>query len=237
MTKESHNRLIELPDRNEITLCEAVTYFVYGKATDALQLLLDFAIEEDQAHNIKLSELLGRLQSAAYAGRMKFRGLKIGESPLNGHKDIDALYFGVGRGFNWRQDQIVNQDISDPVGEIATDWHDVHLNRNDFVALLQDLGVSVQTPPDGDTPGTRKTFSTGMPGRPTSKHLVLGMARHRLDSGDYPLTLELFSKQLAKELTRAEPEAVPMKPKTVANAVRELWRARRRPAEPAPSPD
>ena len=30
---------IELPDRQEITLCEAVTAFVYGKACDHLQRL------------------------------------------------------------------------------------------------------------------------------------------------------------------------------------------------------
>jgi hypothetical protein len=229
MAQQSHVRLIELPDRKEITLCEAVTAVVYGKACNTLWLNLDFQLEETKEHQIKANDLLGRLQSAAYAGRIKFRALKNGETHSEGHKRIDRLYFGITRTFDWRNDLIWDQDLSEPVGDSTKDWRDVHLDRQEFEALLREMGVSVQLNPAADVPGERKTFTTGMPGRPTSRHLVMELARRRLDAGDYPATLVEFSKQLADELKRAEPKATPMTPKTVGNAIRELWHAHRKP--------
>jgi hypothetical protein len=109
------------------------------------------------------------------------------------------------------------------------DWRDVHVDREDFEALLRDMGVSVQQSSEADAPGKRKTFTTGTPGRPASKHLVLPMAQRKLDDGDCPNTLIEFSRQLAKELRVAEPEAAPMTPKTISNVIRKLWQARKKP--------
>jgi hypothetical protein len=95
--------------------------------------------------------------------------------------------------------------------------------------LLRDMGVSVQQNPDADAMGKRKTFTTGTPGRPTSKHLVLPMAQRKLDDGDYPKTLIGFSSQLAEQLRIAEPGAAPMTPKTISNVIRKLWQARKKP--------
>ena len=51
--------------------------------------------------------LTGKLQSAAaYAGSVKFRGLKNGDNHSDGHKDIDRLYFSEERGFRWERDEI-----------------------------------------------------------------------------------------------------------------------------------
>ena len=236
MILESDSRPIQLPDRKAITLCEAVTAFSYGKAIDALMLMngLVYGEEPTGEQSAKAEELIGLLQRAAYAGRIKFRALKNGESPADGHKDIDHLYFSNERCFHWVCDQIWSCKLSafpDQVSRpahFAEDWYDVHLDREQFEALLRDMGVSVQQNPNDEAPGERKTFTTGMPGRPTSKHLIQELARRRLNVGDYPPTLVEFSKQLADELIRAEPKAVPMKPKTVGNAIRPLWHGRQK---------
>ena len=36
--KSSNSQVVDLPDRKEITLCEAVTALIYGKAYDLRQL-------------------------------------------------------------------------------------------------------------------------------------------------------------------------------------------------------
>ena len=92
MGHESKNNLIELPDREEITLCEAFTAFVYGRAWDAAQrhgLLfarMGLGPELTSEQSAKLNNLFERLNSAAYAGRIKFRALRNGENPADGHK-------------------------------------------------------------------------------------------------------------------------------------------------------
>ena len=74
MIREADNKQLKLPDRKEITLCEAVTAFVYGKASDVVQYMLDVEAETDE-HNARAKGLIERLHSAAYAGHIKFRGL------------------------------------------------------------------------------------------------------------------------------------------------------------------
>lgn len=227
---------IELPDRKEITLCEAVTAYVYGKARDPAQLHRDSLKEpadtglekvprrqgkKPQSRPATLSrnaeDLLERLQSAAYAGRVKFRAIREYGDPAYGYEDIDPLYFYTKPVFNWFHDVIVQ-----PGNELSTPWYFVHLDREQFVSLLIEIGVSVKQSPV-------KTDRTGMQGRPSSKHLLLPLAQRKLDDGYRPESLAAFSKQLARELAIAEPWALPMKPKTVANAVRELWRAYQKP--------
>jgi hypothetical protein len=39
MIQEADSQQIKLPDRKEITLCEAVTAVVYGKASNAVQYI------------------------------------------------------------------------------------------------------------------------------------------------------------------------------------------------------
>jgi hypothetical protein len=224
MIHQFNSRLIELPDRKEITLCEAVTAFVYGKAYDVRQLDRD-GLKEKIAEE---KDLVEHLQRAAYAGRVKFRAIKEFGEPADGYKDIDPLYFYINPLFNWSQDVIVQ-----PENESSTPWYFVHLDREQFVSLLSDMGISVkQSPdpqsPDTDVPGKRKTLTTGVAGRPTSRHLVEKMARRRLDTEDYPETLAAFSEELAKELRDAEPEAARMTAKTIKNAIGPLWRARQK---------
>ena len=68
MIHESKNKIIELPDRQEITLCEAVTAFVYGRAWNEAQRLglglvrMGIVTIEQSA---KLNNFLERLNSAA----------------------------------------------------------------------------------------------------------------------------------------------------------------------------
>jgi hypothetical protein len=208
-----------LPDRKEITLCEAVTAFVYGKACDLRQLHREGPKEQIA----KAEDLLERLHSAAYAGRVKFRAVQEGEDPANGYKDIDSLYFYIKPFFNWSQDVIFHES------EPSTVWHFVHLDREQFEALLREMGVSVQQnpnpqSPDPDVPGVRKTFTTGVAGRPSSRHLVQPEAKRRLDAGSSPETLAAFSRQLAAWLKDTEPLAAPMTARTIESAIRDLWR-------------
>jgi hypothetical protein len=77
MMHKSSGRLIELPDRKELTLCEAVTAFIYGKAYDLRQLARD--TPKEQIANAQ--DLLDRLHQAAYAGRVKFRALQESDDP------------------------------------------------------------------------------------------------------------------------------------------------------------
>ncbi len=233
MGHESKNNLIELPDREEITLCEAFTAFVYGRAWDAAQrhgLLfarMGLGPQLTSEQSAKLNNLFERLNSAAYAGRIKFRALKNVENPADGHQVIDPLYFRQQRGFDWECDRIWSRD---PESDHSTeDWYDVHLGREQFESLLQEWGVSVRQSPDAaDVEGGRKTYRTGAAGRPTSIFFVQKIAQRRLDAGDYPESLTTFSEQLAAELKDTEPEATPVTPKTIRNnaKVRELWRRR-----------
>ena len=203
-----------------MTLCEAVTAFIYGKAYDLRQLARD--TPKEQIANAQ--DLLDRLHHAVYAGRVKFRALQEGDDPATGYKDIEPLYFYINPLFHWSQDVIVHQD-----SESSTPWYFVHLDREDFVSLLRDMGVSVQQSPDPDVSGKQKAFRTGAAGRPTSKHLILKEAQRWLDAGEYPKTLAAFSEELAIWLKGAEPEAAPMTAKTIKNAIGPLWRARQKP--------
>jgi hypothetical protein len=112
MIQQANSEQIKLPDRKEITLCEAVTAFVYGEASDALQRMLYGEVETEE-HAARTKELIERLHSAAYAGRIKFRALKNGDNHADGHKDIDRLYFSEPRGLRWNCDEIWVRDVSD----------------------------------------------------------------------------------------------------------------------------
>jgi hypothetical protein len=231
---------LKLPDRKEISLCEAVTAFVFGKANTMIQEMVDGEATNEE-NSAKAKDLTERLHSAAYAGRIKFRGLKNGDNPADGHRVIDPLYFSEPRGLRWGSDEIWVRDLSPRHPKFKSqppftlDWRDVHLDREDFEALLQAMGVSVVQSLDAVAPGKRKTLTTGMPGRPTSKHLVLEIARRRLDAGDYPSKLSMFSRELADALRNEEPDAAPMTAKTVANAIRQLWNEHQKPPKSAGS--
>jgi hypothetical protein len=231
---------LKLPDRKEISLCEAVTAFVFGKANTMIQEMVDGEATNEE-NSAKAKDLTERLHSAAYAGRIKFRGLKNGDNPADGHRVIDPLYFSEPRGLRWGSDEIWVRDLSPRHPKFKSqppftlDWRDVHLDREDFEALLQAMGVSVVQSLDAVAPGKRKTLTTGMPGRPTSKHLVLEIARRRFDAGNLPSSLAAFSRELADALRNEEPQAAPMKAKTVCNAIREPWRAHQKLPKPAGS--
>jgi hypothetical protein len=233
IVQKSDSRQIGLPDRPEITLCEAVTAFVYGRASDAVQLML-YGETETEEQSAKAKDLIERLHHAAYAGRINFRALKNGDSHADGHKNIDHLYFSERRGFRWDCDEIWARDLSPerprfkPQRSFTRGWRDVHLDREDFEALLQAMGVSVQQGSDDAVPANQKIFYSGLAGRRTSINLVLPMALSRLNAGDYPDTLVKFSEQIAEAFAKAEPLAPPMSAKTLRNnpEFRELWRRR-----------
>jgi hypothetical protein len=241
MIQKADSQQIELPDHKEVTLCEAVTAFVYGKASTALQYMLYGEAGTTEEQSAKAKDLIGRLHEAAYAGRIQLRALKNGDNDADGHKNIDRLYFSEERGLRWDLDEIWVRGLSPEHPKFKShrsftwDWRDVHLDREGFEALLRDMGVSVVQSLDAGTPGKRKTIRSGVPGRPTSKHLVLEMAQRRLDAGDYPATLTAFSRELADALAREEPGAARMTAKTVSNAIRKLWHARKESPKPASS--
>jgi hypothetical protein len=236
MIDNSNSRLIELPDRKEITLCEAVTAFLYGKAYDLRQFnrersdeatiklqaaaksnnLLEpydskqFDRDSDEApikeQATKLNDLLERLHRAAYAGRIRFRGVREGEDPVDEYRDIDSLYFYIKPFFNWQQDVIFRRE-----DETSTVWHFVHLDREQFASLLRDMGAAAQQ------------FRTGLPGRPpTSAHFLMPKAQRRLDAEDHQKTITAFSKELADWL---KAKGAPAKPRSIENAIRPLWHA------------
>jgi hypothetical protein len=232
MIQEADSQQIKLPDRKEITLCEAVTAFVYGKASNALQYMLYGEAGTTEEQSAKAKDLIERLHEAAYAGRIKLRALKNGDNHADGHKNIDHLYFSEERGLRWDLDEIWVRGLSPEHPKFKShrsftwDWRDVHLDREGFEALLQAMGVSVQQGSDADVPGDQEIYTTGLAGRPTSIRLVLPMARDRLNAGDYPDTQKTFSEQLAADLAKAEPRAPRMSAKAIRNnpEFRELWR-------------
>lgn len=236
MGQKTDSQQIKLPDHKEISLCEAVTAVVFGKASDSLQYMLygEAGTEEQSA---KVKDLIERLHEAAYAGRIKLRALKNGDNDADGHKNIDRLYFSEQRGLRWDLDEIWVRDLSPrhpkfkPQRSFTRDWRDVHLDREEFEALLRNMGVSVQQNSDAAVPANQKIFYNGLAGRPTSIKLVLPMALSRLNAGDYPDTLVKFSVQLAEAFAKAEPLAPPMSAKTLRNnpELRELWRHRKPP--------
>jgi hypothetical protein len=266
----SKRQAIDLPDRKEISLCEAVTAVIYGKAV---------SVEEYQRHaeehlskiesesglgffdkstpankqiapdeqppaneqTAKWSDLLERLRKAAYDGRIKFRAIKDYANPADGLKDIDPIYFYYNRTFIWTQDEI--HSLED---ESSTIWSCVHLDRQQFVSFLQELGVSVQqnldprAPQnvDAETPADLsdlETSGTGLAGRPQSVRFVLPLAKKRLDAGDYPDTKTEFAKQVARDFAKAAPKAHRPTPKALVNnaAFSEMWRRRKPRKDPS----
>ena len=208
--KSSNSQVVDLPDRKEITLCEAVTALIYGKAYDLRQLdrvRSDEAPIEERA--AKLNDFLEQLREAAYSGRIKFRAVKEGDGAADGYKDIDPLYFYIKPFFNWTQDVIFR-----PEDETSTAWYFVHLDRKQFASLLGDMDVAAQQ------------FRTGLPGRPpTSAHFLMPEAQRRLDAEDHLKTITAFSKELAEWL---KAKGVPAKSRSIENAIRPLWHAHRR---------
>src|SRR5882672_11471288 len=183
--QETDSKQLKLPDRQGITLCEAVTAFVYGKASDAVQQMLDgeAGTEEQSA---KAKDLIERIHRAAYSGQLKLRALRNGDNHADGHRDIDPLYFSEPRGLRWQCDEIWVRDLSPERPKFKSqppftrDWRDVHLDRKEFEALLQNMGVPVQQSAVADGPGDQKIFKSGLAGRPTSINLVLPIALSRL---------------------------------------------------------
>jgi hypothetical protein len=231
--QEADSKQIKLPDRKEITLCEAVTAVAYGKVMDSFWYGLNEEAETE-GNRVRARDLIERLHNAAYAGRIKFRGIKDGDNHLDGYKDIDPLYFSQQRGLRWAVDEIWSNaptrrfpKFEPRLPYFTMDWHHVHLDSEHFEVLLGDMGISIQQRPDADVQWERKTLRTGAAGRPTSKHLVTVEAQRRLDRADYPESLAVFSKQLAAWLKDSEPGAAPMTSKTIQNNLRELWRCRR----------
>jgi hypothetical protein len=232
---------VQLPDRKKITLCEAVTAFVYGESRDPSSGPFYPSSASDA--------LLEELYDAARAGRVKFHALKAGN---NKYRDIDPLYFGRRRKFNWSKNEILSwgpvddreckplydgQEYDEALG---VEWYDVYLDREQFASLLREMGVSVQqnldlgAPQDLDAEvpadlSNLETSGTGFAGRTKSAHYILPMAKKRLDAGDYPDSKTEFSKQLASDFAKTAPKAHHPKPNTIRNnpEFNEMWRRRK----------
>ena len=151
-----------------------------------------------EENSAKAKDLIERLHSAAYAGRIKFRGLKNGDKHSDGHRVIDPLYFSEPRGVRWGSDEIWVRDLSSKHPKFKSQppftvgWRDVHLDREDFEAFLRDIGVSVVQSVDAVAPGKQKLLHDWYAGRPTSKHLVLEIARRRFDARNLHLVWPRF---------------------------------------------
>ena len=204
---------VQLPDRKEITLWEAVTAFVYGESRAASSGPFYPSDASDA--------LLDRLHKAAHAGRVRFHALPVGN---NTYQEIDPLYFGTRRELNWNRNQIlsygpVDEQQCKPVYDgqecdevLGVEWYDVHLDREQFASLLREMGVlvqqkldtDVQQNVDADRPtdlSSLETSGTGLAGRPKSVQFVLPMAKKRLDAGDYPDS----KRNLQNNLSRTSP--------------------------------
>ncbi len=72
---------------------------------------------------------------------------------------------------------------------------------------------------------TQTVYSTGTPGRPTSRHLILGEASQRIAEGRVPDTLSEFASDLEKWLKKAHSTAPQMTKKTIENCLRACYKA------------
>ena len=206
--------MVELPDRKEISLCEAVTAVIYGKARDVTQhkcvvqealskqkaLAEEKITSDDQtpAKEVKAQDgsFAAKVYEAAYAGRIKFRAIKEGKDPADGFEDIDRLYFYVKPFFHWAEDVIFHRE-----DKSSTVWYFVHLDREQFASLLRDMDVAAQQNLDpgvqNGTPGSNRP--TALLRRPLQfMQYVLWMAQSRLDAEEHPKTITAFSKDLAE---------------------------------------
>lgn len=233
--------MVELPDRKEISLCEAVTAVIYGNALDVnkYQLFVEDAppsLElqkfEEQiglvAHypaNKRIASkeqiagrdhLLDRLREAAYGGRVKLRGRKDGEG---GFKDIDPLYFQHMPAFNWWSDEICRRE-----DELSPVWHFVHLDREQFQWLLKEMGLEPEQREDADP-----TSRTGVQGRPPSIHLFIPEAESRMNAEQHPDTLAAFGRELAEWFKQTHVPSMPrLQPRSIENALRKHWHAHKK---------
>jgi hypothetical protein len=247
MIPECKKQVIELPDRKEISLCEAVTAVIFGEALNVRQWSLRVEehlskIEPESLLGIfdqqtpaneripagektpaneriaPMERLLEALREAAYAGRVKFRAIKDYANPADGLKDIDPIYFYYKPAFNWQQDEIHLED------ELSTVWSCVHLDREQFQLLLRQMDLESKQREDAD-----ETDRTGVPGRPPSIHLIIPEAQRRLSAEQHPKDLIAFGRELAHwfKQTYAPPMA-PVQPTSLANALRKDWHAHKR---------
>jgi hypothetical protein len=233
---------VQLPTRSEITLCEAITAFVYGKPRDP-SMGPFYSSSPSEA-------LLERLHQAARAGQIRFRALPVGD---NKYQEIDPLYFGARPELNWNKNEILSWRPIDEReckpgydGEecdevLGVDWCDVHLDREQFASLLREMGVSVEQNLDPGAPqnldaevaadlSDLETSGTGLAGRPTSIQSILPLAQKRLDARAYPDTITEFSEQVARDFAKAAPKAHHPTAKAIRNNsdFRDMWRKKPR---------
>jgi hypothetical protein len=78
--------------------------------------------------------------------------------------------------------------------------------------------------------GPEPLYSTGLPGRRTSKHLIMPEAERRLDAirpdQTFPPKIEV-AREVSDWLTVTHPNAAPAKPKTIANQIAAMYRAKK----------
>jgi len=222
---------VRLPDREWITLFEAVSAFVNDESRDASGLYRSDVTDA----------VLEQLYYAAVEGKVRFGALNAG----NKYQEIDADYFETRFHFHWERNQIQvlapvpdGEQVLAPVsdGEYDEDWvvewRDVHLDRDQFAVLLRDMGVAVEPTGDSGMEENKRIFRTGLAGRPTAVGLALEKAKRRLADGDYPDTKKEFSEQIVDAVRNDEPQAPPMTAKALRNnrEFSELWR--RKPERP-----
>jgi hypothetical protein len=209
-------KFVKLPDRNEITLREAVTAFVFGECPDASY----GRIYPSRASDVVLQELT----IAAKAGRIKFWALRVGSSK---YQEIDDSYFNTRFEFDWNENCIqawclADEEMGLEGGGFGIEWHEVYLDRHGFSDLLKQMGVNVSdtTVPatlETDAPANTPTYTTGAAGRPTSMHFALIIAERLLKTEGYPDSKLAFARRLAAELKTEHPLAAPLKPKTMSS--------------------
>jgi hypothetical protein len=102
----------------------------------------------------------------------------------------------------------------------TTVWASLRLGSAQVV-LLQEAEQVEATPTDA----LPATTNTGMPGRPSSKHLYLLEFDRRAAAGEKADTLIEEAKALHKWLLNTHPQAPPATPKTIMNLIRSSYQA------------
>lgn len=97
-----------------------------------------------------------------------------------------------------------------------------------FLKNADDASRSDPEPTTGDLklgePASAVIYRTGAPGRPTSTDLVIGELHARIADGQLEPTLAKQAQALSAWLAERHPQAAQLKPTSMENAIRNVWR-------------
>jgi hypothetical protein len=196
----------------------------------------------------KRKEFDKALSQAALDGDVHFEGCRLPNTPP---EPIPRAYFVKPRGFStdgsitpWAYNPLVYLRPMSEENDGVT-WKEVVVNRNEFSKWLarefpefagricgsqsdenepdQTGGSAMLAQSYEETGGASPIYSTGAPGRPSSKHLVKPELRRRAENGLLLSTLTEEAGHLSRWLEETHPGAPPMTQKTIENSLRALY--------------